>query len=173
MKPRRGDISSPLLLVNLEKTIEIENYLRDELPHLLEEDLFVVEIVIKGHSNKPLIYLLIDGDEGITIDKCAEISRKIRNILEETLLLNDYVLEVSSPGVDKPLKLKRQYHRHQGRRLKVNLQDERILTGELLKVNQDTIKLAAEKKVKKKMIKEELDIPFNEIAKTKVLVSFK
>ena len=67
-------------------------------------------MVIAGANAAGKILILVDGDEGITIDRCAEISRRTGATLEEQETMSDaYVLEVSSPGLEHPLKLMRQY----------------------------------------------------------------
>ena len=65
---------------------------------------------------------------GITIDDCANLNRELSKELDEiTLSLQDsYLLEVSTPGLDQPLKLKRQYKKNIGRRLKVKLADKAV-----------------------------------------------
>jgi len=85
------------------------------------------------------------------------------------------VLEVSSPGLEHPLKLNRQYKKNIGRQVKVTLQDDNQKTGELLSVD-DTYILIGEiikEKGSKKAEIQEVKIPFSDIKKTNVLVSFK
>ena len=79
--------------------------------------------------------ILLDSDEGITIQECADISRSLDQELEavETPETN-YALEVSSPGLDQPLRLPRQYQKNVGRDLKVTLETGQALTGTLVEV---------------------------------------
>ena len=135
---------------------------------------FVVDMVISG-SDKKKILILIDGDEGVTIDYCASVSRQLAHKMEEdNVLENAYVLEVSSPGLDHPLTDKRQYVKNIGRDVKVETEDK-TMKGELLEVENDYIIINQQikEKGKKKILEEEVTIPFKEIKKTKVLVSFK
>ncbi len=144
--------------------------------NLLSDDLFIVDLVITGNSGRQKISITLDGDKGVDIDTCAYLSRKVGNEIEETNLIDSaYVLEVSSPGIDQPLKLKRQYYRNIGRRVSVTLLDESQINGLLKEVNEEVIILDAEKKDKasKKIIIESRQIAFNDIKKTNVLVSFK
>ncbi|QHT69474.1 ribosome maturation factor RimP [Rhodocytophaga rosea] len=135
---------------------------------------FLVNVVIAGVKSVPKITVWIDGDEGVSIDKCAEISRKLGNQLEERELIpTAYTLEVSSPGIDQPLKWFRQYKQHTGRKLKVTLKDGTIKTGTLTHVQEDSILLTEEKKAKKKSETEPpAEIKLADIDKTFVLVSF-
>lgn len=144
--------------------------------NLSSDDLFIVDLVITGNSGRQKISITLDGDNGVDIDTCAYLSRKVGNEIEETNLIEAaYVLEVSSPGVDQPLKLKRQYYRNIGRKVSVTLLDDSQINGLLKEVNEELIVLDAEKKDKssKKIIIESRQIAFSDIKKTNVLVSFK
>lgn len=135
----------------------LEELIRDEYP-----DCFMIDIDFDG-SRK--LQLFIDGDEGIRFDQCQAISRKLEALIDmERLLPENYILEVSSPGVDRPLKLARQYKKHIGRDLTLTLAEEHY-TARLLSVGQNAILIAHQDK--------ELEIPFNEIKEAVVKISFK
>jgi ribosome maturation factor RimP len=136
---------------------------------------FLVEVVVTGHATKLKIRVLVDGDQGVDIDYCAKLSRGIANIIEEEQLIDDaYILEVSSPGIDYPLQNVRQYQKNIGRSIKVTPIEGKERKGVLKEVAQDAILLLEEIKEKgKKNVEEEVKIPFTEINKTQVLVSFK
>ena len=135
---------------------------------------FLVNVGIAGVKSVPKITVWVDGDEGVRIDTCAEISRKLGQQLEERKLISTaYTLEVSSPGIDQPLKLLRQYKQHMGRKLKVTLKDGTIKTGTLTQVQEESIQLTEEKKTKKKNETEPpAEIKLADIDKAFVLVSF-
>ncbi len=81
---------------------------------------FIVDVKIVHESGKSIIQLFIDTDTGITIDQCAEISRQLGKTLElDNVVPSSYVLQISSPGVKKPIKLLRQYKKNIGRRFKI------------------------------------------------------
>jgi ribosome maturation factor RimP len=140
----------------------------------LSEDQFLVDAQIKGSDNKPKVIILIESDSNLTIDACAKISRKVADEIEENDLIDSrYVLEVSSPGIDQPLLNTRQYKKNVGRTVNLKTIDGKEAEGELKKVEEEFIIL--DKRIKKKGRKvetEELKIPFENIAATKVLVSF-
>ena len=151
--------------------------------HLIGEDLYLVDVIISGGNPVRKILVLLDGDGGINIDACALISRKISADLDnENILESGYILEVSSPGLDHPLKLERQYHNHVGKTLKVTLTDQSIKEGELIEVlsksivlKQNERKLRSKKPSKaegSKLVIGPTKIPFAEIELTKVLASF-
>lgn len=141
-------------------------------------DLFIVDV--KMHSSG-LLTILMDGDQGIGIKECADISRHVGFFLEEENVIDQaYNLEVSSPGLDMPLKLLRQYSKNLNRSVSVKLTDGTNHEGKLIAVNDTGITLeenvkparsAGEKNKKAKLI--ENSIPFDQIVETKVLISFK
>ena len=135
-------------------------------------DLFLVDV--KMHPNGKLI-ILMDGDNGIGIADCAAISRHVGYHLEEENVIEQaYNLEVSSPGIDTPLKMKRQYEKNLGRNLSVKLADAAKREGKLLQVAEQGITIEEQKKEKgKKAELVESFVPFDQITETKVLISFK
>ena len=101
------------------------------------------------------------------------MSREVSGTLEELALFEDsYLLEVSTPGVDYPLKLKRQYSKHIGRKLRVKLADKTI-EGKLTQIDGETITLEEESGSGKKKQTISTAIDFSQIEKAFVLVSFK
>jgi ribosome maturation factor RimP len=132
---------------------------------------FVVDVIVSKH--KPLKFtVILDGDQGITIDDCAMLSRILNNSLE-SLIDEQYSLEVSTPGLDHPLKLKRQFEKNKGRKLKVHYKDKSILFGTLQASDEEKIVIEAEQKERKKTESNIIEIPFTEIEKAFVTVSFK
>lgn len=169
-----GDKKSPLSLfkrmTGLRQTIEklVEN-------HLPDPSHFVVEVKVEDKAGKTLVLVLIDADQGVTIDACAKVSRAISEELETNEMLGDaFILEVSSPGLDYPLSSQRQYLKNIGRELKVFQVSGTDITGKLLEADHGQVKLLVKKKEKgKKATEEEVLIPFAEIKKSIVQVSFK
>ncbi|MCL4639463.1 MULTISPECIES: ribosome assembly cofactor RimP [Olivibacter] len=135
-------------------------------------DLFLVDV--KMHSNGKLI-IHMDGDQGITIQDCAAISRHVGyHLEEENAIENAYNLEVSSPGIDTPLKLLRQYQKNIGRSITLKMADGSKREGTLLAASEKEMKLAETIKEKgKKAIQVETVVPLDQIIETKVLISFK
>lgn len=140
----------------------------------LSPDKFVVEVLVSSKKIPKRVLIIIDGDQGITIDDCAELSRKLSKELDERAFFGEenYMMEVSTPGLDHPLKLKRQYYKNIGRGLKVKFQ-ETITEGKLMEVMEDKIVLAQEFGAGKKKEIKNVEIPFSEIEKAFVMVSFK
>ena len=136
--------------------------------------LFLVDVVVSARKGPKKVLIVVDGDQGVSIDDCATISREVSDRIEKGDLLGEesYTLEVSTPGLDQPLKLKRQYIKNIGRKLKLKLADK-IQEGRLTEVKEDTIVLEQETGTgkKKEIINTEID--FSQIEKAFVLVSFK
>ena len=151
---------------------ELEKIVVDNLDN---NALFLVNIEISENKGPKKVRVLVDSDEGLSIDHCAALSRKIAQAIEEKELIeNAFTLEVSSPGLDYPLKFRRQYLKNIGRRLRVLLNDDNEKTGELMRVAEDSIVVNAEQKAKSRKITcVETEINFSDIKKTNVLVSFK
>jgi ribosome maturation factor RimP len=140
---------------------------------LTDPSQFLVDVIVKGHKGPQKILIIIDGDKGVTIDDCANLSREISKDFDDFQLFGDsYMLEVSTPGLDQPLRLVRQYYKNIGRRIKVVTQQQ-ALEGKLIGVEEERIKLEQEIGAGKKRETKILELPFSEIDKTFVLVSFK
>jgi ribosome maturation factor RimP len=132
---------------------------------------FLVEIRIKPTNN---VKIFLDGDNGITIEKCIAINRSLYKQLEETALFpgDDFSLEVSSPGLDEPLKKFRQYKKNTGRLVEVLLNDGVKVDGKLLEVQEHEIVIEETRgKNKKKEILTHR-FPFDAIKSTKIQIVF-
>lgn len=153
------------------------NHILEEIviKHLPDESHFLVDIQLVEKGSKPQLKVLIDADEGVSIENCAFVSRMVGEEIEAKELLPEaYILEVSSPGIDFPLSSKRQYAKNIGRNLKLTFDDGKETEGKLLEVGVSEIKLMTKFKEKgKKAQEQELTIPFEQIKKSIVLVSFK
>jgi ribosome maturation factor RimP len=154
--------------------MQVENRVKELIEEKISDrpELFLVEIRMLP-NNKLIIH--VDGDEGISIQDCAAISRHVGfHLEEENVIVQAYNLEVSSPGVGEPLKLKRQYYKNVGRLLSVKLADGVLKEGKLLAVtdNDITIEESVKEKGKKASLAETV-LSFDSIVETKVLISFK
>ncbi|MEJ2882481.1 ribosome assembly cofactor RimP [Pedobacter sp. GR22-6] len=135
-------------------------------------ELFLVEVKMLP-NNKLIIH--VDGDEGITIQDCAAISRHVGfHLEEENTIEKAYNLEVSSPGIGEPLRLRRQYDKNVGREVSLKLEGGEQKEGKLLSVTESGIVIEAKVKEKGKKVQlVETAVDFNHITETKVLISFK
>lgn len=154
--------------MNIEKRVKelVEEKIADK------PNLFLVDV--KFHSNGKLM-ILVDGDNGIGIDECVAISRHVGfHLEEENVIETAYNLEVSSPGIDTPLTLTRQYAKNIGRNLAIKMADGAKREGKLSGITEDAVIIEEVIKNKgKKAETVESVIPINTITETKVLISFK
>ncbi len=136
-----------------------------------EPQYFRVQVKIKPTNN---IKVFIEGDNGISIEKCVQFNRSLYKKLEEGGLFpdGDFSLEVSSPGVDEPIKLHRQYNRNLGHNVEVVFNDGSKKTGKLLQVAEADIIIEQTEGKGKKAITQQLLIPFNNIKTTTVQIKF-
>ena len=140
---------------------------------IADESQFLVDLIVNSKSNPIKITVVLDGDKGVSIDDCANVSRALSKSLDEENTLENYALEVTTPGVDQPLKLKRQYFKNIGRQLKVQLKDKKIERGQLVEVTEEAIVIEHEVKEGKKKELKKTSFTFPEIERTIVEVSFK
>lgn len=94
-------------------------------PVIDRNDAFLVDLIIRGERTSKVIELYVDTDSGISLDQCSNISRDLATLLDEAdIIQGRYRLDVSSPGLDKPLKLLRQYKKNIGRNCKIVSSEE-------------------------------------------------
>jgi ribosome maturation factor RimP len=133
-----------------------------------KKDVFVVDIEMKP-GNQVDIY--VDTMEGITVNECAEISRELSVLLEEKM--DNFQLNVSSPGLGMPFRLKKQYQKNVGREVEVLLNSGQRKNGILVEVSDEYIVIETEKKEKNSDdIQEQHTITIDNIKKTNLVVSF-
>lgn len=134
-------------------------------------DLFLVNLKIKPTNN---IKIYVDGDAGVTIDQCIRINRKLYKLIEEKAIYpeGDFSLEVSSPGVDEPLKLIRQYNKNIGRTLEITFTDDTVKQGVLTTVAESDIIIETTEGKGKKAVTQQVLIPIANIKKAIVQIKW-
>jgi ribosome maturation factor RimP len=137
---------------------------KEQVTALVEEkiagtDLFIVEVNVKP-GNK--IEVFIDRDSGLALEDCLKVSRHVEGNLDREV--EDYALDVSSPGVGRPLKLKRQYFKNIGRNVEIKLTDGSKIEGTLTAADDEKIIVHTRTKE---------EVPFDTISETKITISFK
>jgi ribosome maturation factor RimP len=138
------------------------------------QDCFLVEFNL--HTGNKL-EVFMDSDSGLTLEKCQRISRYLESHIDEEGWLGEkYTLEVSSPGLSRPLKLKRQYLKNIGRKVEVTFNNGEVKTGLLKAADESafTLEETVVKKEGKKKKKEVVltEIPYDSIKKTMIIISF-
>ena len=136
-----------------------------------EQGVVLVELTLTG-SGRVKILALIDSEQGVTIDQCTKFSR---SVTQETDLIPEldegYVIEVSSPGIDRPLEFPFQYKKNVGRKIRVTLEGNEETEGELLTATDEGFSVKLPGLKKKEFVNQEYQ--YNEVKKAKIIVSFK
>ncbi|HSU49012.1 MAG TPA: hypothetical protein VLJ41_00395 [Segetibacter sp.] len=148
---------------------EIEGMLASLLAAQPED--FLVSLKVKPTNN---IKIFLDSDEGMSIEKCVRYNRKLYALIEEKGMFPDgnFSLEISSPGVDEPLKNPRQYSKNIGRKVLITFNDDTEKEGKLLEVTDTDLLLEQTTGKGKKAETNQFVIPFENIKKTIVQVQF-
>ncbi len=128
-----------------------------------------------------IIHIFLDKDDGINLDECALLSRLVEQKIEENQWLGEsYTLEVSSPGLNRPLLSLRQYRKNIGRELSVEIKDSHVpAKGKLSAVKENSIVVSYTERItlegtkKKKNIEVQQEILLENIKKALVRASFK
>lgn len=150
------------------------NNILDKIEELLQPllegtDMFIVNIKIKPTNN---VKVFLDADSGLSISKSGSINKKLYLAIEESALFpdGDFSLEVSSPGVDEPLKSERQFKKNIGRNIEITPLEGDVFTGLLKEMNEDVLTL--EVKIPRKKETKVITIPYTEIKQAIVQISF-
>ena len=149
---------------------KVEQLIKESLQE--KPEIFLVDLTI---SDSFKIIISLDGDNGVNLQDCIDISRAVENNLDREE--QDFSLEVASVGVGSPLKFKRQYIKNIGRTLIVKLDSEKI-EGQLVDANEEFITLEWQAREPKKIgkgketVQKKLKIPYSDIKEAVVTVTF-
>jgi len=147
---------------------EIKEELKQRLlPLIEEEDLELVELDLAGRPPRFILRIFVDKVGGVNVEECADLSRKLSDYLDtEDLIQSRYTLEVSSPGLERPLLSLDDFRRKIGERVKVELKspldEKKEIKGEIVEVREDEVVIALEDKVER--------IPWDRIDKGRIII---
>ncbi len=148
--------------INKEKIVQISNEIAEKL------NFFVVDISFRGDNRKRIIELFVDSEKNVDSENLAQINREINSVLEEQNIIDHaYRFDVSSPGVDRPLKFLKQFPKHINRKFEVTYksgEETKTITGKLLTVEGEELTFLSDKK--------NILIEFKNITTAKVIISF-
>lgn len=139
--------------------IKTEEIIRMLNSRIRGTDIFLVDVSVKPGNS---IRVLVDRPGGISIDECVELSRFLNEKMDRDI--EDYSLEVSSPGVGAPFRVKQQYEMHLGREVEVTGKDGRKKKGKLVSFNDEGLRIDSGGK--------EQELKFEQIKSTKATISF-
>mgnify|MGYP005696125671 CR=1 FL=1 len=172
----RGAESPPSYSLRIRKEDMINaNEIREWVAeHLESQGGFLVDVTVSDGAD---IRVLVDSPEGMPISRCVEISRLIGGNLDREV--QDFTLQVSTPGLDQPLKMRPQYDKNVGRGVKVQLNDGHSVEGILTEVEDAGIVIEHKEKRRitgrkaKEWVTDRHELAWDSIATTKVKISFK
>lgn len=147
---------------------ELKEILKQRLlPLIQEENLELVELEFVGRSPHSILRLFVDKIGGVNINECACLSQKLSEYLDtEDLIENRYTLEVSSPGLERPLLSRDDFKRKTGERVRIytktSIDNQMEIKGEITDVGEGGVRLKVENK-------EEI-IPWEKIEKGKIII---
>jgi ribosome maturation factor RimP len=143
---------------------KIENIVNE---FLKDGEYFLVDVEVRKGN---VVNVWVDGDNGITIDECVRISRLIESNFDRDD--EDYELRVSSPGLDRPFKMLRQYKKYIGKEINIKTNSEEKFIGTLKSISEEEVEI--EKRLgKKEKMGETLILRLDEIKEAKPVISFK
>ncbi|WP_461533592.1 ribosome assembly cofactor RimP [Sinomicrobium sp.] len=153
--------------------------LKERVKNLLEEaleerdSLFLISLAVSVDNQ---IKIVIDGDEGVSLNDCISVSRAVEGGLDREEV--DFSLEVTSPGATEPLVHQRQYNKNIGRKLSVTIASGETVEGKLAAIGEDGIVLEWKQREPKpvgkgkRTVTVEKEIPFSGISEAKVIITF-
>ncbi|MGM0635212.1 MAG: ribosome assembly cofactor RimP [Bacteroidota bacterium] len=150
---------------------KVEVFLKEALEE--NKNLFLVDWSVNENNQ---IWVIIDGDENVSIADCVQVSRKIEHQLDRDEV--DFSVEVASPGLSEPLKMPRQFIKNIGRKLEVTTQDNNNIKADLVAADQQGIKLTWKTREPKPVgkgkhtVQKEQELSYDEIKEAKVMVIF-
>ena len=173
LKEAREKRGQPLFFLASSATMVTEGQVREIIGGLLEgTDHFIVDVNVKSGN---VVNVELDNDKAITLDELVRCNRALRDELEAQG--EDVELRVSSPGMGRPFKIERQYQKHVGRVVRVDMLDGKKLEGRLERADGEELELRLQipskiKGRKPKLAEESTVVPMSEVKATKATVTF-
>jgi ribosome maturation factor RimP len=130
----------------------------------------LVDVELAGSSRRPLIRIYIDKESGVTLDECGKFSRALSALFDvEDPIPTAYILEVSSPGLDRPLKTMKDFERSIGKLVRIvtrtRIEEQNVFTGRITGVGGGNIALS--------IVDKEIELPFDQISKARLEIELK
>jgi ribosome maturation factor RimP len=132
----------------------------------------LVEVSILGRGKRTLLRVFIDREGGVTLNDCETFSRRLEALLDvEDPLADSYTLEVSSPGLDRPLKTPKDFGKSIGKLVRIvtkeNINERSFFVGRLAGINEDSLRLSMAGEP------DEVVIPFDIISRARLEIELK
>ncbi|MEM7007606.1 MAG: ribosome maturation factor RimP [Thermodesulfobacteriota bacterium] len=154
------NVSEQNIISNIKELLE---------PILYEKNLELFDIEFKGQSRKGVLRIFIDKEGGVNIDDCAQISRELGALLDvHEVIPGSYTLEISSPGLTRPLRKPSDYIRFKGKTIKLKtneeISDKNVFTGKILDFVDEVLSIETQEA--------NYSIPYEKIEKANLEIDF-
>ena len=145
------------------------NNTRSEIQALIQplcdsENIILSDVSLQGGAGNTIVKVIVDTEDGITLNQCQLLSKQISDLFyRKDMFKGQYRLEVTSPGIHKPLKESYEFKRNIGKQLKVNYlkgDENCVVTGELIEFSNSHLSLKSEK--------DTIEIPLKDIEQAKI-----
>ena len=138
-------------------------------PVVIDAGFFLEEVTLTTAGNRRLVTCIVDGEKSLNMDEVTLISRGISNLLEEAPFMGEtpFTLEVTSPGVDRPLTLPRHWRKNVTRLVRITQTNGEVVTGRITSSDENAVTLAIEGKVSKEVV-----VVFADVKKAIVEIEF-
>ncbi|CAB4582073.1 unannotated protein [freshwater metagenome] len=138
-------------------------------PVVIDAGFFLEEVTLTTAGNRRLVTCIVDGEKSLNMDEVTLISREISNLLEEAPFMGEtpFTLEVTSPGVDRPLTLPRHWRKNVTRLVRITQTNGEVVTGRITSSDENAVTLAIEGKVSKEVV-----VVFADVKKAIVEIEF-
>jgi ribosome maturation factor RimP len=139
-------------------------------PALAQSQYFLEDVNLVSPGNHRIVTCIVDGESALNLDQVTSASKIISGLLDEAVFMGEtpFTLEVTSPGIDRPLTLPRHFAKNRTRLLKATLNDGSVVTGRITENSETTVNL----EVVEKKITKSVDIAFGDIQRAVVEIEF-
>jgi ribosome maturation factor RimP len=155
-----------MLVLALTMKADVSDIANIVSPVLKTNNVYLVDMEFRGSRKDRILSIFVDTKEGITLSQITQLNREISDLLDmHNIISGPYRLEISSPGLDRPLKYLWQYQKNINRKLQVNYRDRdtaKEITGKLVEADDEGILIESKN--------DKLKILFAEITKSKVKI---
>jgi ribosome maturation factor RimP len=139
-------------------------------PALSQSQYFLEDVNVVSPGNHRIVTCIVDGEAALNLDQVTDASKIVSALLDEAAFMGEtpFTLEVTSPGIDRPLTLPRHFAKNRTRLLKATLNDGSVITGRITENSETTVTL----EVTEKKITKPVDIALSDIKRAVVEIEF-
>ncbi len=152
-------------MVDKNLTSQISNLIKNIVE---QNNLLFIDLIVRGTDKHPVIEVFVDHRDGVDTELCSKISLEIKEKLDQTVEIDNYRLDVSSPGVDRPLIYLEQYFKHIGRKFSLQYKEN----DNTYELNNATLESINNDELTFKTNKSTIKLKFSQIIKAQTIITF-